>query len=91
MPVLAVLAIPFLAGLAIGRWWLLLMLALPATTMFAHGMNAGMPAGPTAAVTLLPVAGATGGVALRAALVSYRRNGGMSMSSSEISSDDRWR
>jgi hypothetical protein len=68
MPVLAVLAIPFLAGLAVGRWWLLLMLALPATTMFAHGTNAGMPTGPTAAITLLPLVGTAAGVALRAAL-----------------------
>ena len=66
MPVLAVMAVPFLFGLIVGRWWLLLMLALPAVTMFGHGMHAGMPAGPTAAVTLLPVVGAACGVALRA-------------------------
>jgi hypothetical protein len=77
MPVLAVLAIPFLAGVAIGRWWLLLMLALPATTMFAHGTNAAMPTGPTAAITLLPVVGAACGVALRAAVHrALRRNPG---------------
>ena len=68
MTVRAVMAIPFLFGLAVGRWWLLLMMALPATTMFGHGMHAGLPTGPTAAVTLLPVAGAACGVALRAAL-----------------------
>ena len=68
MPAVAVLAIPFLFGLAVGRWWLLLMLALPAVTMFGHGMHAGMPAGPTAAVTLLPVVGAACGVMLRTAL-----------------------
>jgi hypothetical protein len=68
MAVFAVMAIPFLFGLAVGRWWVLLMLALPATTMFAQGSHAGMPAGPTAAVTLLPVAGAACGVALRAAV-----------------------
>ena len=86
-------AIPFLFGLGVGRWWLLLMLALPAVTMFGHGMHAGMPTAPTAAITLLPVVGAACGVALRSAVrgarAGYRRNGGMSMSSSLISSDDR--
>jgi len=38
--------------------------------MFAQGSHAGMPAGPTAAVTLLPVAGAACGVALRATLTT---------------------
>jgi hypothetical protein len=72
MPVFAVLAVPFLFGLAVGRWWLLLMLALPATTMFAQGAHAGMPTGPTAAVTLLPVAGAAAGVAMRRAFSQTR-------------------
>ena len=72
MPVFAVMAMPFLFGLAVGRWWLLLMLALPATTMFVHGSHSGMPTGPTATVTLLPVVGAACGVAVRMALRSGR-------------------
>jgi hypothetical protein len=72
MPVFAVLAIPFLFGLAVGRWWVLLMLALPATTMFAQGTHSGMPTGATAAITLLPVAGAAAGVALRRAFSQSR-------------------
>jgi hypothetical protein len=75
MPLVAVMAVPFLFGLAVGRWWLLLMLALPAVTMFGHGTHAGMPTGPTAAVTLLPVVGAACGVALRAALRAGRDTG----------------
>jgi hypothetical protein len=75
MPVVAVLALPFLFGLAVGRWWLLLMLALPGMTMFAQAANAGMPTGPTAAITLLPVAGAACGVALRVAVRAGRPGG----------------
>jgi len=65
MTALAIAAIPFLFGLAVGRWWLLLMLGLPATTMLAQGARAGMSLGPTAAVTLLPLLGAALGVAMR--------------------------
>jgi hypothetical protein len=82
---LLVAVVPLLFGLAIGRWWLILMVALPAATMAVQGAAAGLDAGPLAVITAGPVAAVALGVAAR----SYLRNGGMSMSSSLISSDDR--
>ena len=70
--VLALAAIPFLFGLAVGRWWLLLMLALPGTTMFFQAAHAGVPSGPVAVMLVVPLLGAALGITLRRALARLR-------------------
>jgi hypothetical protein len=68
MDALLVGLVPLLFGLAIGRWWLILMAALPALTMAVQGASAGLEAGPLAVITAGPVAAVALGVALRHAV-----------------------
>jgi hypothetical protein len=64
--------LPALLGFAIGRWWLLLIGVLIASTALGRIAGHGAEAGPTATLLLAPFVGCALGVALRRAVAPPR-------------------
>ena len=58
--------LPALLGFVVGRWWLLLIGVLLATTALGRLLGAdGVDAGPVAVLTVAPFVGCAAGIALR--------------------------
>lgn len=64
--------LPTLLGFLVGRWWLLLIGALMATTALGRLLGHDVEAGPVAVLLLAPFAGSALGIALRRALAPPR-------------------
>jgi len=57
--------LPALLGFLVGRWWLLLIGALVATTTVGRLVGHDVDTGPVAVLLVVPLAGCAAGVALR--------------------------